>query len=345
MEKMKKQYYDVFKDLEDYPEATIIEAHSKRGPGKTYGFLWGCLSRGITFLYLKRTQKDIELLALDDFNPLKPINRDHGTEYRMERIYEGINGVYDGDGAVPKGYCLAMSAVHKYKGFDMSQVQIICLDEYIPQLGERINRKEGDLLLDLYMTVNRDREERGEPPLKLILFANATELFCPITETFRLVDDLAEMNATGEEVRYLEDRGILLRWIPYSASANKETAIYKAMAGTKWAEMAFEGKFAYNDNSRIKKVPLKNMVCFADLTYNGKTYYLYHHSTNGLFYMCTSRGQSEDHYDLDIEADVRRFYLQYGIILRNEISDGNMFFSDYSSYNLIFNYSKIFKKL
>lgn len=345
MATMNKQYYNVFDDIEAYPDAAIIEAHSKRGPGKTYGFFWGCLQRGITFLYIKRTQKDIELLSLDDFNPLKPINRDHGTEYHMERIYEGINGVYDGEESIPLGYCIAMSAVHKYKGFDLSQVEIMCLDEYIPQLGERISHREGELLLDLYMTVNRDREERGRDPLKLLLFANATELSCPITETFQIIDDLAEMNGTGEEVRWIPERRILLRWIPYSASANKDTAIYQAMKGTKWAAMAFEGKFAYNDSSRVKKVPLKNMVCFADFTWNGRTFYLYHHKDNGLFYCCRSKGPSDDHYDLDIEADVRRLYQQYIILLRNEITDGNMFFSDYSAYNIIFNYTKIFKKL
>lgn len=339
------RYYNVFDDIQAYPEAVIIEAHSKRGPGKTYGFLWGCLEQGIPFVYMKRTQKDVELLEVDDFSPLNPINRDHFTDFHMKKIYEGINGIYSGDDPKPRGYCLAMSAVHKYKGFDMSDICFLCFDEYIPQLGERVNRKEGELLLDLYMTVNRDRESRGKDPLKVILFANTTELYCPITETLQIIDDLNEMCASGEEVRWIPERKILLRFIPYSASANKDSAIYSAMSGTKWGEMAFGGKFAFNDNSKIRKVPMKNMICFADFAYNGRRFYLYRNSKNGLFYCCRSKAESGDSYDFDIEADQRRFYLQYGVLLTGEITDGNMFFSDYSAYNLIYNYTKIFKGL
>lgn len=341
----KTQYYDIFEDIEKYPDAVIYEAHSRRGSGKTYGFLWGCLSRGIPFVYMKRTQRDIELLEVDDFSPLKPINRDKKTDFNMKRLYDGINAIYSGDTSIPLGYCLAVSAIHKYKGFDMSEIEYICFDEYIPQLGERINRKEGELLLDLYMTVNRDREQRGRAPLKIILFANTTELYCPITETLQIIDDLNEMGVNREETRYIEDRRILLHNVQYSSSANTDSAIYSAMRKTKWAEMAIGGKFAFNDNSKVKKIPLKNMICFADFKYNGKEYYLYRNSVNGLFYCCRSRAKSGDSYDFDIDADVRRFYLQYGILLYQEITDGNMFFSDYSSYNLIYNFTKIFKGL
>lgn len=330
--------------MEAYPDAVIYEAHSRRGPGKTYGFLWGCLSRDIKFIYMKRTQDDITFLSAPEFSPLKPINRDHGTNYYFSKIHEGLTGIYDEEQNL-KGYALAFNAVHKFKGFDLSDVDIICVDEYIPQLTERVNHSEGKLLLDLYLTVSRDREARGRDPLKMVLFANATELFCPITETLGIVDELAEMNDTGEEVRYLSDRRILLRFIPYSASADEDTAIYQVMKGTKWADMAFFGKFAYNDFSRVKKIPLKNMVLFSNLIYNNVSYGIYRNRNNGLYYMRKTKERGNDIYDCDIEADRRRFYYTYGIMLKNEISDGNMFFSDYSAYNLLFNFNKIYKNL
>ena len=44
-------------------------------------------------------------------------------------------------------------------------------------------RAEGEMLLDIYETLSRDRLKRGHAPLKLILFANAEEISTHITNT------------------------------------------------------------------------------------------------------------------------------------------------------------------
>lgn len=343
--RMTKQskYYSIEDDILAYPDAWLYVAYSARGSGKTYGFLKMCTRLGIKFLYLKRTQIDIDLITMDDFSPFKPLNRDMGTDYRIVKLYDGISKVVDGEDETPVGYCLAMSAVHKYKGFDLSDVDVMCLDEFIPQLTERVNRKEGNLLMDLYMTVNRDRETRGRPPLKLILFANATELYCPITDTLQLVDDLSLLNASEDEYTYIGDRMIMLHKIPYSEGASTDTAVFAGMAGTQWADMAFGGVFAYNDFTKVKKVPMKGMVCYLEVIYQRKSYYIYQHRDNGLYYMCRSKGKVDETYDMEIESDQRRFWQSWGILLRQEVTDGNMMFSDYSAYNLIYNFTKIYK--
>ena len=333
-------YYNIFDDVAAYPDAWMFVAYSSRGVGKTYGALWGCLEKGIKFLYLKRTQVDIDLISNDDFSPFKPINRDHGTKVSFRKIYDGISVIEDTDEKI--GYAMSLSSIHKYKGFDLSDVDVMILDEFIPQLSERVNRREGELLLDLYMTVSRDREQRGRPPLQLWFFANATQLYCPITDTLQIIDDLSELNASGSEYRYLEDRGILLHRIR-SQIEQADTAIFRGMQDTRWSRMAFGGEFAYNDFSKIKKIPMKNMVCHIRLKYNNKDYYIYQHKDNGLYYMTTSRGGYVDEFDMDIEADQRRFYMEYGIMLRNETTDGNMFFSTYTAYDLVYNFTKRFK--
>lgn len=335
------KYYSVGDDIEAYPRCWLYEAHSARGTGKTYGALKYCLDNKIKLLYLKRTQIDIDLISNNDFSPYKPINRDCGTDITFKKIYDGISSINNGDIVI--GYAMALSSIHKYKGFDLSDVDIMILDEYIPQLSEKVNRREGELLLDLYMTVSRDREQRGKEPLKLILFANATELYCPITDTLQIVDELSELNKNDSlEFMYLEDRGILLHKIA-TETQQFDTAIFSGMKNTRWARMAFGGEFAYNDFSRVKKIPLKNMICHIEIQYNNSRYYIYQHRGNGLYYMCSARGDAIEKYDMDIEADQRRFYLTWGIMLKNEISDGNMFFEKYTGYNLIYNFAKIYK--
>lgn len=343
---MKKVYFNIEDDIMKYPDAWLYVAYSPRGAGKTYGFFDYAIRSKQQFLYLKRTQVDIELLSREDFAPFKPLNRDKGYNITTAKIYDGILRVLKDDEII--GYCMAMSAIHKYKGFDLSNIKLMCLDEFIPQLTERVNRKEGELLLDLYMTVSRDREERGENPLKLFLFANATELFCPITDTLDIVDDIAKLNVSNlfdEEYMYLEERKILLHKISYSIGANENTAIFAGMKGTQWAEMAFGGEFSYNDFSKVKKIPLSGFVPYVEVIYHRKSFYIYQHKQNGLFYMTDSKGRCEYIYDLEIESDQTAFFETWCNLLQREITDGNMFFKSYTMYNLIRNYRKIYKNI
>ena len=338
---VKKNYYNFDDDEAMYPLAWLYAVYSARGAGKTYGFLKGRIEKKQKFLYLKRTQIDIELLSKDDFSPFKPLIRDYGWNIKTEKINEGILRFTKDDDVI--GWGMAMSAVHKYKGFDLSEVRYMCLDEFIPQLTERVNRKEGELLLDLYMTVSRDREARGEDPLKLCLFANATELYCPITETLGIVDALAGLNATGAEYIYLDERRIMLHHIIGSVSAGEDTAIFAGMKGTQWADMAFGGTFSYNDFSKVRRIPLAGYVPYVRVRYQRKDLYIYQHKSNGHFYMTDSKGRTEYQYDLEVESDQSAFYQDWVWQLQQELIDGNMSFKTYSMYNLIRNYKKIFK--
>ena len=56
-------YYHFAKDLEDYPEAGMYVVWSRRGPGKTYSFLRYCIDHDEFFIYMKRTNDDVELLC------------------------------------------------------------------------------------------------------------------------------------------------------------------------------------------------------------------------------------------------------------------------------------------
>lgn len=340
---MKKVYYNIADDIKLFPAAWLYAAYSARGAGKTYGFFKHAIQTGQQFLYLKRTQIDIDLLSREDFSPFKPLIRDMGLNITVVKIYDGILRVLLDDNII--GYCMALSAIHKYKGFDLSNIKLMCLDEFIPQLTERVNRKEGELLLDLYMTVSRDREERGEAPLKLFLFANATELYCPITETLDLVDSIAKLNSSDDEYIYNEERKIMIHKIKYSMGANENTAIFSGMKGTQWAEMAFGGEFSYNDFSKVKKLPLNGFVPYVEVIYRRRSFYIYQHKTNGLFYMTDSKGKCDYVYDLEIESDQTAFFETWGNFLQREITDGNMFFKTYSMYNLIRNYRKIYKNI
>ena len=362
---MKKYFYDVEDDLKKYPEAIIYIILGGRNTGKTFSTLKYHYENDKRFIFIKRTIEDIKLLLASDkyesigkeqvdLSPFKSINREYGYNvgaYDIDKT-NGIGAFYnrgeEGE-AVGNivGYLLALSAVYKFKGFDLSDVESIIFDEFIPNKWERVRRDEGTQLLELYKTVSRAREHKGLDPLKLICLANSTDIACPIIQEFELINDIAEMEVNQEEYLYIEERRILIHKIKDSKEfydTEAQSPIYKAMAGTKWVDMALENKFAYNDFSQISKKKLKNYQCRFYFNYRNQYYYCYYNEDNNHYYINQIRdNKCEKFYDLDIEIDQGRFFLEQIIDLKNETLEGNATYSAYGVYDLVMNYKRIYK--
>lgn len=353
-------HYNVENDIKDYPGAWCYVIVGGRNTGKTYSGLRYHLENHTQHVFLKRTAKDVDLLCAGnilgnksadyevDLSPYKSINRDFGTDIKAFKIKDGLGAFYErgeDGGAVgkPYGYLLALSAIAKFKGFDLSECESIIFDEFIPQPTERTSRMEGEAVMELYKTVSRDRTMRGRDELKLFLFANAVNVFNYTCEVLELTDIIAEMYMTQTETRYLEERGIFIRILKTPEeilAAEQKTGLYRSMAGTAWGRMAFSNEFAYNDFSNIKKIPLKGYRPMIKLTHKGKEYYIYNNDAS--YYMCTTKGKCPIKYDLDKEMGRRAFYYDYAIDLLNSCIEGRMLFEKYSLYDLIVNYKKRF---
>lgn len=359
--KMSKYYFDIRDDLEKFPDCWLYAAWSGRNTGKTYSTLKYMLDTGARFIFLKRTIEDVKLILSGsgkvgtklsqygaDMSPFKAINRDTGTNLRAFGIYKGYLGGFwhcnEKNEPIldPVGYVLALSAISKIKGFDLSDCDYIIFDEFIPSPWERADRNEGKQLLDLYMTVSRDREHRGKPPLKLIMLANPTEINCPVFQELEIADDAAAMVRSGEE--YKKVRGMLLHAIKMG-DAFQETeesmAALQAMSGTAWHEMTIGEGFAYNDMEMVQQLKLKGFRCILELKYRRFHWYIY--QRNATYYVCRSRNIPRDgSFDLNKDQDARRFYLEYGIDLKGEYIDGNVFFQTYTMFDVIINFRKFF---
>lgn len=346
-------YYHFSDDMSRYPEAWCYVIWSSRGRGKTYSGLAWSLCNNIPIAYMKRTKADVNLICNEnnigfDASPYVPINRDYGTNIKAAKITDGIGGFYQNDedqdtkGILPVSYVIALSAAKSLKGFDLSRCEWIIFDEFIPQAGEIVRRSEGEMILDLYMTIRRDREQRGRDPLKLVLFANSEDISTPITNTLEIVDIMAEMNGTGKEDFYDPERGIYLHHVMGDPEEKETGSIFGAMKNTKWGKKTFGGEFSHNDFSCVKQLPLKGMKGFIHLRHELKDIYVYQRGTDGIYYMCDSRSSCIRDYDLSREVDAKRFYLEDGIDLFNSCIDGKMFFQRYSYYDLIMNYKRFY---
>ena len=352
-------YYHLLKDLVNFPKAWCYVVWSRRGPGKTYSGLWTHVSQDLPIIYMKRTVEDVNTISSNsnthniDLCPYAPINRDKLTDIQPLSISKGLGAFYkhlDGEPVGdPISYIMALNKIKSVKGFEASRCKWIMLDEFIPQIGERINHREGEQLLDLYMTVLRDKVARGDEELKLILFANAEDISTPITRELEIIDDMAKLNTSGDNnIMYLEDRGILLHHIipdevPAVKMQDNQLGIYRAMKNTAWGRKTFEGEFANNDFSNVCNMSLKGMRGFTHLKYKAHNYYIYLKDETGVFYMCESQTHHFDYdYDLSLENDQKRFYEEIYFTLRDACINDRFKFKAYSMYDLIINYKKYF---
>lgn len=350
--KLPLKYYEFKNDLELFPDAWCYVVYSARGKGKTYSALLHAYKNNIPILYMKRTNDDVAFITREqtdglDTSPYAPLNRDHGIDVYGKCIDKGVGGFWHYEDGSPEGfpisYALSLNAVKRVKGFDASRCDWIILDEFIPQIGERVLRSEGELLLDLYMTVARDRDKRGKDPLKLILFANAEDISTPITNTFEIIDAMADLNASGNMFHYDEERGILIHHITddeIPMTKQEQNGIYKAMHNTAWGRKSFNGEFAKNDFSNVNCRSLKHYRGYIHLHYKTHDYYIYIND-QGDMYMCESKTKCDLEFDLNRENEQKAFYLTQ-IDLRTACIEERLKFQKYSMYDLIINYKKIF---
>lgn len=364
---MKKNnyYYDIGEAIDSHPDDIIFIAIGGRNTGKTYSALCHMIDHNARFVFVKRTIEDVNILCAGsgkitnkpreyavDLSPFVAINRDRGTNIKAFSVIPGLGAFYPcgADGAPSGeaiGYIVALSAVNKVKGFDLSICDFIIFDEFIPQNFERVNRKEGDALMQLYKTVARDREHRGREALKLVMLANAESISNPVFNTLELTDTVTEMQIQGRYKYEDLKRGIYIERVRSSAAfeeVEQKSKIYAAMDGTQWAKMALNNEFSYDDFTAVKKIDLRRYGVYAQFKYRHKLYYIYNNGTQ--YYLSRRRNgkaATTDNYNLDRQTEQERFYYDIVIPLRSDSIDGRVLYESYSLYDLIMNYKKFYK--
>ena len=362
--KKKHEYYDIRNDMKMFPKAWCFMVMSRRGPGKTYSTLRWCIEDDIRFAFIKRTKDDVDLLVKGDdprntelteenkidVSPFKPLNRDFGWNIHPRKIESGLAGFYDYeefDGDIKptklRGYCVAGNMAMKVKGMDLSDVDAMIFDEFIARAYEYSSKNEGDAILDLYMTLMRDRDVRGRDDLKLIMLANAVEVNNPMAQIMEVVDIIAEMDLTGQEYYYNEYRGLVIHLLPEAEEDEEKVkpGIQRLMEKTRWGASSFGGHFSYNDFTALGKEKLKGHKCILKIKLREREFYLYKNLNK--YFLSEIKGQCSIEYNLNRENQQKLFWQDWGVDLRQAAIEDMVKFGCYTAYDLIINYKKNFK--
>lgn len=327
---------------------TYVFIIGSRGIGKTYGLLKWLLDHDKTFLYLRRTKTQLDLLNSRDenMNPFTAINNDTDYNIMIKKINPQVLGLYntvwDPEGQdyvferLPRGYGMALSTFANMRSFG-ANVDFIFYDEFIPERHAKPIKEEATAFFNLIESISRNREINGLEPVKTVCCANSDDVGCPIFMALNIVNKALEMQEKGFEEWHEHKRrlSLIMPMNSVIAQKKKETSLYQLTKGSGFYSMATDNAFVYNDLSNIRSMSLKDFKIFC---YVGELA-IYRNKGNRKYYITTHRSGTADEYlatDMDLKRWRRDFYILWLAYLKNNIT-----FEDYKCKVLFETYSQV----
>ena len=308
--------YVNIKEILNHP-AVFIFIYGGRGTGKTYGTLQEMITGHHKFMYLRRLASQVDIVKKESMQPFKILNFDHDWDINPFPVNKYISAFYESDYTedgkrVPRGDMLgllaSLSTFSNLRGFDGSDLDVMVLDEFIPELNEKPIKGEADALFNAYETINRNRELNGSEPVKLICLANSNRIDNPIFMELNLVRKAEKIRKDGKEFYYDDKRRMLLIDL-YKSKISEEkssTALYELTKGSEFYNMAIKNAFINEERGRIETKPIveyKPVVSIGEIT-------VYKHKSRKEFYVTGFRSGSPKTYGTG-EKDRSRFQKDY----------------------------------
>ena len=320
------KWYDIREQRARWKSFNIII--SSRGIGKTYSAL-SYLAEDCDgeFIYLRNTDVQIKTCSQDFGNPFKAYNRNTGREFWIRGRKE-CGYIYEktGDIDILKGYAAALSTFENLRGVDLSGVTDVVFDEFIEKQPMRFD--QFNAFLNFYETVNRNRELTGGAPLRVFMLSNAQKLASPILTGFNLVPIIEQMIKTGQKNYSTPEIWLSLPRSEVSEE-KKNSALYRAAAGTRYFSEAIENKFANDSFAGIAKRNLSEYKPFCSID----DLYIYRHKSDGSIYICGTPASVQNHYD----SRVNNLLLMRGLYpqLALAYAENRLFFDSFTTRQTI----------
>lgn len=278
-----------------------------RGTGKTYGILEYIMKRRIPSIFMRSLKTQLDQITIDKYNPFQWLNADYKKNIIAFKNSANSYEFYDSETGkngkpVRKGDCIcdaiALSSIANVTGFSAVDKQIAVYDEFIPQPQERRVKQQGFAFASFAETTNRNRELKGMFPIQNFLLANAFDLAADVLCEFKLVQAAENMVREGKEVYIDRTRGVLMIIITDSpiSEAKSDTALYRALAHTRFYDFAIGNKFLNINFQSIRPhhiseyIPVCSIseICIyrhktSNPNHGGYIYVTYHHS--GSYYV------------------------------------------------------------
>lgn len=300
-----------------------------RATGKTFGALKYVIESRKEFIFMRRTQAQLEIIKRPEYSPFNALNRELNWEISTNPNSRYTGDIYSGEKLL--GHILALSTISNLRGFS-SGAEYLVYDEFIPELHEKPfgggPDAEFNAFLNAYETINRNREIQGRAAMQCFLLSNSNSLKNPILDGFGLVDILERKKRNGKKEYINQQRGIAVFMLDDSkiSELKKETALYKAAKDTNFYKMAISNDFAQDHPENIKSQNIKEYNLLFTVKDN---FSVYKHKTEKRYYISSfAKGKAKDEYT-DSKIDVKRMLNKYGFLYDTRIRN-SIFFENYS---------------
>lgn len=312
--------------------AVFIFCTGARATGKTYGVLKYLIEKGETFIYLRRTQEESDLQGKSETSSIQKVIDDLNLNAAYGKIAKKIGLLNIDNGA--EIYCCALSTFASIRGVNFSAVKYIVYDEMIPEAHAHRIKHEGMALSNIYETVNRNRELSGEDPVKFIGLSNSLNIANDIFIEFNLISPAEQMLSSGEEIRRIGNKLLIIMQHSPISEKKQKTALYQA-ASDDFIAMAIKNKFILNDFSYVRKRNLREYLPYMQIG----DLYVYDHKSTDEFYVSFSRCEAKDKYQSNTN-DLRRLRREQWDLYCDYL-DGYVRFENYNAVALFEKYFNI----
>jgi len=255
--------------------------------GKTYGTLKYLLEQKEPFIFIRRTMTELEAMAANgELNPFFPIDPEVYFERADKYTFYICRGLEEEKQTI--GLASALTTFSKMRGFNGDKFKYIIYDEFIPERHVQKIKAEGDALLNLYVTVNSNRELEGLPAVKMFLLANSNNLANDVLASLGITDKIDRMIKQGQEYSILPDSGLFILMSNSSPIAERrsKTAIYKLLdKDSEFYKMSINNEFAYNDRHDVRQKDYRHYTPIIKYVHDEKTVFIVGRSVQGDYYL------------------------------------------------------------
>lgn len=315
----------------------FIFVTAARGTGKTYGALALAVREKRTFVYMRRTVAQAEMVGSTKTSPLTEVCADLGVELNFAPVAKGLNGIFiDGEF---RGCIAALSTMANIRGIQDRDISLIIYDEFIPQPQERKLKREAEAWFNAYETLNRNRELEGGAPIQALLLSNSNTIVNPLYVELELVTPVDRMIKGHREIWVDRTRGYLIVYPQRSpvSAAKRDTALYRLVGEGSFKDMALSNEFSDMGSEYIQSKPLKE---YAPICAVGELCIYQHKYTDDIYISVHYSGAMAKYPATDKGLDTFRF--RYARWLGLAYFDGRLCFEDASCEALFRYYLKIY---
>lgn len=312
--------------LIDAPEPFVIGIGG-RGIGKSYGVMRELYQRGTPYIYMRRTQTQIDAVAVQALNPYNQIAADLKLDIVTEKIGKQTVGFYntvlndkgipvpDGD---PFALGIALSTFATIRSLSAERYEVLLFDEIIPERHERPIKEEGLAFANVLESLNRNREIQGRKPLKVILLTNSNTINSKILEAVGCLDIIDNMTRSGQFYKSVDGLIAIFRYIDSPISkAKKGSAVYRVIKNADFQSMALDNDFSRGDYENVETRPLNEYIPVC--SYGNST--ILKHKSKREFY-CIAGIKAADHYEplpLSKKAFNRKYWYINGALMDKRV--------------------------